>query len=56
MPAASASTLTLGGRYAFDRTRLFDEKIQPEDQLLIDRLFPQRAAVHVHRVGAPRLA
>lgn len=33
--------LTLGGRYALDRTRLFDEKIQPEDQLLIDRLFPR---------------
>ncbi|MGH7818619.1 MAG: BamA/TamA family outer membrane protein, partial [Candidatus Binatia bacterium] len=33
--------LTISGRYAFDRTRLFDEKIQPEDQLLIDRLFPQ---------------
>ena len=33
--------LTVGGRYALDRTRLFDEKILPEDQLLIDRLFPQ---------------
>ena len=33
--------VTVSGRYAFDRTRLFDEKIQPEDQLLIDRLFPQ---------------
>jgi outer membrane protein assembly factor BamA len=33
--------LTVSGRYALDRTRLFDEKILPEDQLLIDRLFPQ---------------
>ena len=29
------------GRYTFDYTKLFDEQIQPEDQLLIDRLFPQ---------------
>jgi outer membrane protein assembly factor BamA len=34
-------TLTVAGRYALDRTRLFDEKIEPDDQLLIDRLFPQ---------------
>ncbi len=34
-------TLTASGRYTFDYTRLFDEKILPEDQLLIDRLFPQ---------------
>jgi outer membrane protein assembly complex protein YaeT len=33
--------LTISGRYAFDRTRLFDEQIQPEDRLLIDRVFPQ---------------
>ena len=33
--------VTVSGRYAIDRTRLFDEKIEPEDQLLIDRLFPQ---------------
>ncbi len=32
---------TFSGRYTFDRTRLFDEQIQPDDQLLIDRLFPQ---------------
>ena len=32
---------TVSGRYAFDRTRLFDEQILPEDELLIDRLFPQ---------------
>jgi outer membrane protein assembly factor BamA len=33
--------LTVSGRYAFDHTRLFDEKIKAGDQLLIDRLFPQ---------------
>ncbi len=34
-------TITASGRYTFDYTKLFDEKILPEDQLLIDRLFPQ---------------
>ena len=33
--------LRLVGRYAFGYTRLFDERLNPEDQLLIDRLFPQ---------------
>ncbi|MGQ0732647.1 MAG: POTRA domain-containing protein, partial [Acidobacteriota bacterium] len=33
--------VTATGRYALDRTRLFDEQIRPEDQLLIDRLFPR---------------
>ena len=33
--------LTLTGRYAFDRTRLFDVQIAPEDQVPVDRLFPQ---------------
>jgi outer membrane protein insertion porin family len=33
--------VTASGRYTFDYTKLFDEKILPEDQLLIDRLFPQ---------------
>jgi outer membrane protein insertion porin family len=33
--------VTVSGRYAIDRTRLFDEQILPDDQLLIDRLFPQ---------------
>jgi outer membrane protein assembly factor BamA len=28
-------------RYTFDYTKRFDEQIAPEDQLLIDRLFPQ---------------
>ena len=40
-PAASDGGLTVSGRYAFDYTRLFDEQIQPEDRLLVDRLFPQ---------------
>jgi outer membrane protein assembly factor BamA len=34
-------TLTVSGRYAFDRTRLFDTQILPAAQPLIDRLFPQ---------------
>jgi len=33
--------LTATGRYTFDYTKLFNEEIAPEDQLLIDRLFPQ---------------
>jgi outer membrane protein insertion porin family len=36
-----ATRVTVGGRWAMERTRLFDVKIPPEDQLLIDRLFPQ---------------
>ncbi len=32
--------VTFSGRYSFDRTRLFDEQIEPKDRLLIDRLFP----------------
>ena len=39
-PAASAA-ITVTGRYTFDYTKVFDERISPEDQLLIDRLFPQ---------------
>ena len=31
----------LTGRYTFDYTKVFDEQIDAEDQLLIDRLFPQ---------------
>lgn len=34
-------TFTVTGRYTFDYTKLFAERIKPEDQLLIDRLFPQ---------------
>lgn len=33
--------LTVTGRYTYDYTELFDEQIEPEDRLLIDRLFPQ---------------
>jgi outer membrane protein assembly complex protein YaeT len=33
--------ITVSGRYSFDYTKLFDVHIEPEDQLLIDRLFPQ---------------
>jgi outer membrane protein insertion porin family len=33
--------LTVSGRYALDRTRLFDEQIAEENRLNIDRLFPQ---------------
>ena len=32
---------TVTGRYTFDYTKLYNERIAPEDQLLIDRLFPQ---------------
>lgn len=35
------SGFTVTGRYTFDYTKLFNEEIAPEDQLLIDRLFPQ---------------
>jgi outer membrane protein insertion porin family len=34
-------SVTVTGRYAFDRTRLFDIQIEPEFQLLVDRVFPQ---------------
>ncbi|MDP3719139.1 MAG: POTRA domain-containing protein [Acidobacteriota bacterium] len=32
---------TVTGRYTFDYTKLYNERIAPDDQLLIDRLFPQ---------------
>jgi outer membrane protein insertion porin family len=35
------SGLTVLGRYSLGRTRLFNEKIAPEDQLNVDKLFPQ---------------
>jgi len=31
----------ISGRYSFERTELFDERLRPEEQPLIDRLFPQ---------------
>lgn len=39
--ARRIGTYTVTGRYTFDYTKLFDEQIKAEDQLLIDRLFPQ---------------
>lgn len=39
--ARRLGNFTVTGRYTFDYTKLFDEQIAPEDQLLIDRLFPQ---------------
>jgi outer membrane protein assembly complex protein YaeT len=33
--------MSVFGRYALDSTRLFDNRVTPEDQPLIDRLFPQ---------------
>ncbi len=35
------TNFTVTGRYTFDYTKLFNEKIAADDQLLIDRLFPQ---------------
>ena len=32
---------TVTGRYTFDYTKVFDEQIEPDEQFLIDRLFPQ---------------
>jgi outer membrane protein insertion porin family len=39
--ARRLGSYTVTGRYTFDYTKLFDEQIKAEDQLLIDRLFPQ---------------
>jgi outer membrane protein insertion porin family len=39
--ARRLGNFTVTGRYTFDYTKLFEEQIDPEDQLLIDRLFPQ---------------
>ena len=39
--AKRLEAFTVTGRYTFDYTKLFNERILPEDQLLIDRLFPQ---------------
>jgi outer membrane protein assembly complex protein YaeT len=35
------STVRVSGRYQFNYTRRFDERIDPRNQSLIDRLFPQ---------------
>ncbi len=34
-------TVNVSGNYQIQRTELFDERIKPSDQLLVDRLFPQ---------------
>ena len=39
--ARRLGNFTVTGRYTFDYTKLFDEQIAADDQLLIDRLFPQ---------------
>ncbi len=39
--ARRINTFTVTGRYTYDYTKLFDEQIQADDLLLIDRLFPQ---------------
>ena len=39
--ARRVGPFTLTGRYTFDYTKLFDEQIEADEQLLIDRLFPQ---------------
>ena len=39
--ARRINAFTVTGRYTFDYTKLFDEQIAPDDQLPIDRLFPQ---------------
>jgi outer membrane protein insertion porin family len=39
--AGRIGAFTVTGRYTFDYTKVFDEQIAPQDQLLIDRLFPQ---------------
>lgn len=33
--------IRVNGRYSLGRTKLFDERIPPEDELPVDRLFPQ---------------
>jgi outer membrane protein insertion porin family len=34
-------TVSVSGNYQIQRTELFDERVDPEDRLLVDRLFPQ---------------
>lgn len=46
------SRLTVTGRYRFDSTALANEQIAPQDQLLVDRLFPQ---VRLSTLGAALL-
>jgi len=39
--ARRLGAITVTGRYTFDYTKVFEEEISVEEQLLIDRLFPQ---------------
>ena len=39
--ARRIAAVTVTGRYTFDYTKVFEEEISVEEQLLIDRLFPQ---------------
>lgn len=41
MSRLAGETVTLIARYGFGRTELFNARIAPEDQLNVDRLFPQ---------------
>ena len=54
--ARRISAFTVTGRYTFDYTKLFDEQIAAEDQLPIDRLFPQVKLSKILRRPAPRFA
>jgi outer membrane protein insertion porin family len=38
---ALTTNIRVNGRYSLGRTKLFDERIPPEDELPVDRLFPQ---------------
>ena len=38
---ALAPLVSISGRYTFNRNELFDERFEPEDQPLIDRVFPE---------------
>lgn len=36
-----APQISVSGHYSFERTKLFDERINPDDELLVDRLYPR---------------
>ena len=48
--------ITVTGRYTFDYTKVFEEAISVDDQLLIDRLFPQVRLSKVFGARAARFA
>ena len=54
--ARRINAFTVTGRYTFDYTKLFDEQIAAEDQLLIDRLFPQVKLSKIFGGAASRFA